>query len=466
MRLLELRVKARQEAIGKIDDILNRAAEEDGRELREEEDSVLSDLRAAVDKLDEQIRVLEEDQERSERSMPAPRVDTRQAPPAADVKVRSEPGTYEGPPGFRRMLVDLAISQGIHRSADKEFAARSVDERLERYAVECRKSDDMSVRSVEMSDLGGIVNPQFDPTMVSRGIYDAAVTLGILRRYPVWSNGDSITMPRVTGEQDAAIQVESAAFDDNDTKTTAVKADLFTVGAKTEMSVQSIERGVLAVELVRDEMQKAWYQRLNNLILLGSGAAGNPDGLLRQVAGTASRFIEKDDNAPSAQKALDYLTDAKVQIFKDDRRRPTAYVTSPGVIGLWEQLQQNGLYTIPPYDRWAQNVGGAGTLPEREGPVADFEWRRVPVFADAAYSDAWKDNGADNGTGGDQSRILALVADEVPVFYDGPMTFTYEQTLASKGQVLLVARGYAAFNPMWRPEAWKVVRGTGLKLGA
>jgi len=55
---------------------------------------------------------------------------------------------------------------------------------------------------------------------------------------------------------------------------------------------------------------------------------------------------------------------------------------------------------------------------------------------------------------------------EVPVFYDGPMTFTFESTLAASGQVLLVTRGYAAFNPLWRPEAWAVVAGTGLKLGA
>jgi len=471
-RLLTMRIEARTEAQARIDSILDAAADEEGRELTDDETAELDELRAVVERLDTQIETLTRDAERSDnppRPRTRPPVEARTDPEPPAVTVRSEPGTYAGSRGLRRFLVDLAVRQRLHDGGSREYAARAVDERMERYRQECERSDSEEVRAIATSDLAGLVNPQYDPAMVSRGVYDSGVTLALLRRYPVWDAGDSITMPRVTTTASAAIQTENASFHAAKITTGAVKADLFTVAAQAPISVQSVERGTLAVELLSDEMMRAFIEQLNAYILLGidfDGAAGSaqPIGLLNTTA-NAAQTLTKTDGSPTAQKALDYMTDAKTAVWTAGRRLPTALITSPGVIGLWEKLQTDGLYTLPPYAAWAQNVGGAGSLPAMEGPTAALNWRTVPVYGDPGIGDHFKSDKS-AATGGDQSRILAMVGDQVPVFFDGPMTYTYEQTIAQSGQLLLVTRGYAAFNPLWRPEAWRVVAGTGLKLGA
>ena len=215
MRLLTLKIEARAEAQTSLDEILNRAADEDGRDLTEAEDATLIELRAGMEKLDGQIAVLQKDQERSDaaskvhRPLPRKTDDT----PSTQVEVRSEPGTYgDGPEGFRRMLIDMAVSQGMHQSTDKFFSRAESQGRTERYAFECAGSGATTeVRAIAQANLGGIVNPQYDPSMVSRGIYNAGVTLSRLRRYPVWSTGDSITMPRVTTKASTGVQTENAA---------------------------------------------------------------------------------------------------------------------------------------------------------------------------------------------------------------------------------------------------------------
>jgi len=475
--LTDILVENRAQNVAQLEAIAALCAEEDGREMTDAEAANADELRAAIDRLDERIAALVKDAERANAApeprrtqpgTPGPAPEPRESKPR--VEVRSEPGTYDGTHGFRQFLVDLAIREGVHNTPSREYVRSEVDARQERYREECLRSETEEVRAIATSDLAGLVNPQYDPSMISRGIYDAGVTLGLLRRYPVWATGDSITMPRVTTRAGAAVQTsENQTFHATKIGTGAVKADLFTVAAQAPISVQSVERGVLATELLRDEMSRAWIEALNTLILDGitfNGAAGSdqPIGLMNTTA-NAGNTMTVTDASPTAQKALDYMTKLKTRIWTNDRRLPTALITSPGLIGVWEELQTNGLYTLPPYAAWVQNTGGFGALPAMEGLTASLNWRTVPVFGDPAIGDAFKSDKSAS-SGGDQSRILAVCGPEVPVFFDGPMTFTFEQTLGQSGQLLLVTRGYAAFNPLWRPEAWAVAAGTGLKLGA
>ena len=464
MRLLQLRVEARAEAQRAVEGILDAAAEDGGRELTEAEEANLTELRSSIEKLDEQITVLERD---AERSANAPAAPAARRDPAPEVQVRSEPLTYEGSAGFRQFLVDMAVSDGKHASPNRDFDRSKAEARIARHRAECHESDRDEVRAVATSNLAGLVNPQYDPSRISRGVYDAGVTVGLLNRYPMFGEGMSITMPRVTARASAKVQSpEGSNFEEANTRTSGVQANIFTVAARTEISVQAVERGVMAVELLQDEMRRAWVEELNSLILTGSGGSDEPLGLLSGLASSGSHKDQKlteNDSAASVQKALDYLTDAKTAIFKAGRRRPTAHIVPPDFVGAAEKLQQNGLYTIPPYDRFAQNVGGTGGLPDTEGMAPSLDWRNVPVYVDAAMPTAAKSDLSSN-TGGDQTRFVSLVRSDVPVFFDGPQSFSYEQTLAASGELLLVARGYAAFNPLWRPEAWRVTVGTGMKL--
>ena len=466
-RLLNMRIEAREELVTRMEAIHEKAADEDGRDLSEDEERELEELRSSVDEMDQRIKALEGDAKRSaERPEPRsiPKRDTGVGS-KGDVQVRSEPGPYgDGPAGLRRFLTDTAVVGINYQSTNPDFSRRAAEERQEQWRAFVAKgeNEDINSRAVAMSNLAGIVNPQFDPSMISRGIYDVGVTTQLLNRYPIFSEGDSITMPRVTTQAAAAIHVENAAANDTSVATTAVKADLFTVAAKVKVSIQSIERGTMSTELLSDELRRCWIDNLNSHVLYGNNDASNsqePNGLLNQIAANAGQFIEKDDGSATAIKQLGYLTDAKTAVWKANRRRVDAYIVGPDAMGDWENAQTNGVFIIPPYATWAQNVGGAGSLPEKEGITSEFDWRRVPVYTDPEIGHAFADGGAN--TGGDQSRYIAMCRADVPIFYDGPMTYSYEQTHADDLAVLLVVRGYAAFNPHWRPEAWRVIRGTG-----
>ena len=487
MRLLNLKTNARAEALASLTRITDAAADANdgaGRDLTDAEDTNCRELRESIDRLDKQIEVLQADAKRAEG---APKVNARtedtptprpaDAPDKAEVKgdnpwtnIREASPYGDGHNGTAQFLADLlATTPGLQHHSSVPTNLRETEERMNKWkkAISEAESGDINSRAVAISDLGGIVIPQFDPSMISRGIYDDGVTTMLLNRFAMFSSGDSITIPRVTTQAAAAIHAENAAAHDTKVVTTGVKADLFTVAAKIPVSVQAIERGTMPVELLQDELRSAWMEKLNELVLWGDGSTGDePSGLLNQVAGRAGQFINKADASPTSAKQLAYLTEAKTAIWKADRRRVDAYVVGPDVVGRWEVARtSNGDLLIPPYPGWVQNQGGAGTLPEAEGPMSEMTWGKIPIFVDPAIDQTIKADGS-AVTGGTETRFIAMCRRKMPIWFDGPMSYAFEQTLAENLQVLLVVRGYCFFNPVWRPEAWRVVRGTGTALPA
>lgn len=497
--LLQLREDALDEVMREIDTILDRAAEEDGRDLTEDEVARLEELRESRQSLSAQIESMVQDREvAAEAASSRRRSQVQQGDNpgggvglGAPVQVRSEPGPYgDGAAGLRRLLLDMGVSRGLHATSDTEFRLASIEER-QRQHIESAMSSDASPytravatsdlggvltpqvtmasqthdRATSMSDLVGIVNPQYDPSRVRRGVYPRGVTLQLAQRYPIWAEGDSLTLPRVTTKPAAGVQTEGAAHTDTKIVTAGVKADLVTVSAKAAISLQAVERGVISMELLSDQMGRAWTQEANNLVLNGQGTAATPDEPLGLLQKRVAQAIEKDDASPSAVKAVDYLTAAKTAVSKANLMRPDCFVVSPDFIGHLEEAKgSDGQYVVPPYPAWVQNMGGAGTAPMVEGLTAELEWRRVPIYSDSQISDTWKDDETGNGTGGNQTRLLAITSMDMPIFWNGPQTMIYEQTLAESGQILLVVRGYLAFNPLYAPESWRYVRGTGLNL--
>ena len=471
-KLFNLKVAARQEAHDKIVEITNRAADED-RDMTKDEDETCEELRTNRSTLDGQIKVLKTDNEAAD-TAPEPvakrDTDTRgeSATRGSDVKVTKDPGPYgDGPAGFRRFLLDQAVLSPFasNKPTGRGYTFNEAQDRLETFQQAARSGDDeVALRAVATTNLPGIVNPQFDPSMISRGVYDIGVTVQSLRQYPIFAEGMSITCPRVTTKAVAAIQAtEGSAFNDTSVATSGVEAKVFTVSAKMEVSVQSIERGNMSAELLQDELRRSWMEQLNNQILYGDNDDSNskePPGLLRQVSATTGQFIESDKASATAQLQLGYLTALKVAVWKANRRRVNKYIVGPDAMGDWEDARTtNGDLLLPPQSMWVQNQGGSGGLPEMEGIKSDADWRKVPIVVDPEIGHTFNDTGAVSG--GTQTRYIGLCSDDVPVFYDGPMTYTYEQTKADEGDVLLVVRGYAAFNPFWRPESWRIIYGTG-----
>lgn len=496
MKYLALRKAARKECANRMRAILDKAVEGDNaRNLTEEERAEVDQLREMIDEHDRVIKELMEDEERmgdhdddregdendrgdeqppgirntdagDKGSAPNTRAATREQRARPDlwkgklndrmVKVGHEPGVYEklGERGFGVMLLDQAIHQSLYSGDTPEFNAQSSRDRILRHEKEMA----VMTRDTLTADLPGIVIPAFDPAMISRGIEEYGVTLALLDHRPLPAKGDSLTLPRVTTVPTTSAHTEGSDFAETQIRTSAVKADLYENAARAPISLRAIERGYSATELLMDEIIRAWVQQANWLVNYGRGARANqplePTGLLVNNTERAGQFLVFTDAAPTAVKYLDQLTRSKGRVFKDDKRRVTAHVVNEEAMTWFETAKAGDQYLIPPFANWAYNAGGAGTLPEAEGVMSEMSWRRVPVYVDTGITNT-------AGAGSNESHALSMVRDEMPIFHEGPRSFQFDQTLAASGEHLIVVRGYSLFNPMWRPEAWKVLSGTG-----
>ena len=515
MRLLEQLRSSRREAAVRMQQIYDRAADEEARELTDEETSEIDDLRAAITSQDERIARMEDDMKRmgdhsgdnADRSADVlkgatgEQTQTRGASGGTQtatiqrpaevphdlwrgrrpvVNVTSEPRVYDGPQGMGRFLLDLAAVTTTFEPVLRSNMGNIPHERMQRHRreaeIEARARYPLAHdRATQMGDLGGIVNPGFSPENVSRSTQAYGVTMALMDNRPRPANVDSITMPTVTSDPTAATQTPGSAYHDTKIVTSGTKANFSVVGAKAEIDLQAIELGYMADDLLADRMLQGWVMAANGMVLYGDGTTNNqPYGLLRNSKATGG---DRDDQFDSiAAKAssgqgpgtpteyLDGLTDLKGKVFNAGKRRPDWYVVNDTVVTALEKARgTNGDFLIPPEAAWVQNMGGYGTLPAQEGMTPDLYWRRIPVYVDTMITDTNKD-GTTAGTGGDQSWAISAVRDDLVLFNDGPQSFAYDQTLAANGRYLLIARGYIGFNPVWSPFGWRVLSGTVTKL--
>ena len=456
------------EQASELSDIAQRAADESGREYTESEQTRSAELESSLDALNTRIEQLTEREEKinktHERSKIRARVD--EGPDASKdhpVQVRAEPTTY-GPGSAHEFLRDLLVYKAGGLGLDV-MPSTEVHERMARHITET-KVDHTHRRAVNSGNLAGIVNPMYDPATIARGIYTGAVSKMLLRQYALPAEGDSITVPRVTTKASAGVQAtEGTAFKEASLATAAVKFDVFTIALRLPVSVQAIERGSMSMELMQDEIIEAWMEECNRNALFGDNSDDEPIGILYQNAANPLNpggYDEFDESAPSGLKLLDQITDTETAVGEARHRSPDAIITG---IGTWGRLRKSrdsdGRRLLSPDERTGRNVDGMGRVVAEDATVARSvgSLDNVDVFTDPAIPRTFADTGAK--TGGTQGRVIVLHRGSMLWMDDGPSSFTYEQTLAASGQVLLVVRGYAAFNPGWHPSACRVIYGTG-----
>ena len=503
-RLLNLRIEERNDRQKRIDSINEKCAEENGREPTDEERAELDEERAAVEKLDKSIAELTIDHERSQKAptsvRPTRAEDVKPDGSPADSKnpihVRSEPLTYGGPAGFRRFLVDL--------HATSRFGAGGTDEQRERIAKHLNEvrsvwasEDEMRADTVDKlegianpwpvygenrsdvemraavvtGDLAAVVVPQYQPGFVSRGIYPSGVTTQLLRRVPMTTEGMTVIWPRVSVKASSAIQQgEGVSFHESDLETAAVVVPVFTVASKMPLSIQAVERGGMSVELARTEMMGAHMDRLNAAVLFGDakvvgGQQVEPAGIFYQGSKKTVTEINWDE-ATKANRTVtafsDQLNSVIDVLWAALLMAPDAIVMGPtlwGKLRTWKDPNSRPLFGLTIATARDQ-IGIAQRVPDVEGPVMVGDFYGIPLYIDAWISNTFAADSSAT-TGGAETRIIVMRRDAVPVAYDPPMSYTYEQSLAGDGQVLLVCRSYAAFNAGWRPEGIRVLGGSG-----
>ena len=479
-----MRIDARAEAVERLETIQNRAADEDGRDLTDDEQDEVTQLRAQIETLDGQIESLKADADKigtvhTRAEMPAPRGDTADGEPGDKPKPKGSPvyararEVYERPQSFLRDLLHVQSRglSGVNIAVDPK-----AEERMEQHNSWVR--DNVQTRAVDSGDLPGIVNPMYRPDMTARGLHDGAVTAALQRGEPMPARGDSVTVPRVTGLTSAGVQSrvggagEGSAAHMSQLSTTPVKFNVFTVAAQMPVSVQAIERGEMPESVMQDELVAAYYDDLNLQVLFGdndAGDSGEPLGILNGSAANTLSFDEYDQASAADVTAInlrDQIVETRAAIALARKRRANAIIT--GVLTgerMVKAKDSTGRPLWQPDAATAQNVVGVGrAMADVTMPDPVFFLDGVPVFEDPAIPATWADGKGGAMSGGSQGRVIVTRREDNLLLDDGPQVFSYEQPLAGSLQVMLLVRGYAGFTSLWYPSSTRIIYGTGTAL--
>ena len=375
-KLLDILIEKYEGYTTELGDINQRAADDDGRELTEEEQKRSDELDPAIaatakriDHVRKQEEQIAKTHERSK--LPARKDEDPTASKDHPVQVRSEPKVY-GEGSQHEFLRDLLVYKAGGLGLDVMPSAE-VQDRMARHITEC-KTDHTHRRAVNSGNLAGIVNPMFDPATIARGLYDGAVTKQLMRQYPLPAEGDSITVPRVTTTASKANPVqenEGDNFAESALVTTAVKFEVFTVALRMPVSIQAIERGTMSMELMQDEIVMAWMESCNHMALYGDNTDNEPKGILWQNAANPVPYVEYDLGAPTVVGLLDKITDTESDIGEARKRSPDAIITG---VGTWGRIRRgrddNGRRLLSPDERTGRNVDGMGRVVAEDTTVA------------------------------------------------------------------------------------------------
>lgn len=459
MSLAAMLIERRNTAAAEMRSILAVVEADDGRDLEEAEEANLTELRSTIETLDSRIETTQQlDLLSAPVEVPRPRRHTEM------VEVRSEPAPYRGLGQQLRDLLGMTVPQQAEQSFDRveaeERSRRHADWLIQEHGVDLERAD------VGLATLPGLVVPQYDETMVSRGIYDGAVSMGLMREIPLPTVGDSIGLPRVsTRATGAAIRKDNADTAEASFATALVTANIWEVSVDIPVSTRAINRGVMAEELIMSELLGGLNEEINEIVLMGNAnasASTEPAGLLWLSTGRTVTAIVHTDGASTWTKINGYVRSDIAVLWKALRQIPDAIILSPKTWGGISSLDDTTGRPLMDLVGGGRNIIGVGQIVPTDQaiqPVGSL-WG-IPTYVDAAIPDTVKADET-SFTGGKETRIVIARRSAMPLALGPVMSMSYEQTLAAKGQVLLIARREGAMNLGWRPQGIRVLTGTGL----
>jgi hypothetical protein len=241
-----------------------------------------------------------------------------------------------------------------------------------------------------------------------------------------------ITVPKVTTASTAAAQSgDSTGVSTTEPATTAVTVAVRTASASIVVSRQMFERAGPATDLlVGRELLGALESETERLVINGSGASGEPLGLLGATTGS----VTYTDGTPTAAEFMPKLGAALTASSAALQRvAPDVVVSNPR---LWYWLGSVGETVRPPVDLW-EGIDRIGS-------------NRMPTNL---------------GAGTNETRLIAFPRPAVYVGL-GPAFVTFDgESKAGTLGVRITAHRYVAVATLW-PAAVVVLAGTGIAAAA
>lgn len=256
-----------------------------------------------------------------------------------------------------------------------------------------------------------------------------------------------ISTKTVTGTATAVQTAENAGATETDLVTTDITIPVVSILGQQDLSRQSIERGSRSDTEVFADLLADYHTKLDRAWLTGSGASGEPLGILNAATQvqtwtgtTVASFISKVIGA-AAQVAGGIFRPATCVVMTSRR---------------WHWLLAASDSTGRPI------VTTAGANPQNAVGVGGTGYAAVGTLVGPGLPVIVDDNiGTTHGASTNEDRVIVTRLEELRGWEDGVMSFRFEQP-AGPQTIRLAVMGYSAFNAERYVAGTAIVVGTGL----
>ena len=341
---------------------------------------------------------------------------------------------------------------GDHSFISDAWAARSGDFKAQE---RLNKHQDFEARDVGTGAFTGLVVPQYLVDEYAPIARAGSPFYNAVPKKDLPAFGNKIEISRITtGSQAAEQATENSAVQETNMDDTLLTVNVDTIAGQQDVSRQALERGgqpgFSLENIIFQDLVAAYYTKLDNLMINGSGSSGQPLGI-SQVSGINS--VTYTDASPTVAELYPKLADA-VQGINSNRFAPaTAIVMHPRRWGfLTAGVDSSNRPLVLPAGNNPDNAAGVGEAAAYGQVVGSV--LGLPVITDANIR-------TDLGAGTEDAIYIAKVDDHI-MFEDNLFQLKFEETNAGSLTTKMVVYGYVAFASGRYPKGISEIVGTGL----
>jgi HK97 family phage major capsid protein len=347
---------------------------------------------------------------------------------------------------------DLYRKGGDHSFIADAWAARSGDFKAQE---RLNKHQDFEARDVGTGAFTGLVVPQYLVDEYAPIARAGSPFYNAVPKKDLPAFGNKIEISRITTGSAAAEQAsENSAVQETNMDDTLLTVNVDTIAGQQDVSRQALERGgqpgFSLENIIFQDLVAAYYTKLDNLMINGSGSSGQPLGI-SQVSGINQTTYT--DASPTVAELYPKLADA-VQEINSNRFAPaTAILMHPRRWGfLTAGVDSSNRPLVLPAGNNPDNAAGVGDAAAYGQVVGSV--LGLPVITDANIR-------TDLGAGTEDAIYIAKVDDHI-MFEDNLFQLKFEETNAGSLTTKMVVYGYVAFASGRYPKGISEIVGTGL----
>ncbi len=359
--------------------------------------------------------------------------------------------------GDKEAVVEVAEPDMYRKGGDHSFisdawAARSGDFKAQE---RLNKHQDFEARDVGTGAFTGLVVPQYLVDEYAPIARAGSPFYNAVPKKDLPAFGNKIEISRITTGSAAAEQAsENSAVQETNMDDTLLTVNVDTIAGQQDVSRQALERGgqpgFSLENIIFQDLVAAYYTKLDNLMINGSGSSGQPLGI-SQVSGINTTTYT--DASPTVAELYPKLADA-VQEINSNRFAPaTAILMHPRRWGfLTAGVDSSNRPLVLPAGNNPDNAAGVGDAAAYGQVVGSV--LGLPVITDANIR-------TDLGAGTEDAIYIAKVDDHI-MFEDNLFQLKFEETNAGSLTTKMVVYGYVAFASGRYPKGISAITGTGL----